>query len=132
MIKNIFLLAATVTTSVAIVGCAPNTLSQAGDDDQPGHPVARATYDCDGQDTLTVRYPDNQTALVPYQNQTHDLTIAVAADGARYADDEIVWWIQGSGKDAEATLFHAADEQATGDKITSCTQIDSSRMYNDQ
>jgi len=110
------------------VGCAPDTLPLNKSHHHPSHRVARVTYACDnGLGHRKVRYPDDRTALVPYQGNHHKLKLDKSASSARYIGDGIIWRSQGSGIGSTATLYKAKTNGAIGNKIAACHEIKNSR-----
>lgn len=77
-------------------------------------------YDCSTGTSITVRYPDYQTADVDYQGSTHAMHIALATNGTRYVGDRYEWWTQGSGPRATGTLYAHTADNGTGRQIASC------------
>ncbi|WP_111746518.1 MliC family protein [Salinisphaera orenii] len=124
--KCLITVAAFATAAIG-AGCAPNTPPQDNDDANAGHSVARVTYACDHSNDREVRYPNDHTAVIPYKGSQHTLTLTRSADGARYTNDDIVWWNKGSGSNASASLFHTSNGNGNGDKIATCHQTQTSR-----
>lgn len=75
-------------------------------------------YACDNDVEIRAAYPDVDIAVVQYRGDIHILRQAVSADGARYTDERIEWWVKGAGPDAEATVFQHT-EDGTGDTLES-------------
>lgn len=75
-------------------------------------------YACDSGTHIHVVYPDTQIALVTYQGIQHRLESALSASGARYADEQLVWWSKGS----EASLRLYGDDGLNGDILEQCRQ----------
>lgn len=73
-------------------------------------------YTCDHGTEVRAAYPDLDTAVIEYKDVVHVLHNAVSADGARYVDERVEWWVKGAGSNANATLFkHTKD--GTGDTL---------------
>ncbi len=68
-------------------------------------------YDCENKPAASAVYPNESTAIVVYNDEQHDLQITVSADGAKYANDDIIWWTKGN----EATLFDAQSNETLDD-----------------
>lgn len=66
-------------------------------------------YVCESGEEVHAAYPDIDTAVIQYRGDTHTLQIAVSADGARYINDDLQWWVKGAGSNAEGILFDGAD-----------------------
>ena len=61
----------------------------------PAVAVKTLTYACADGRTVQATYPDTNTAVLTLGDQTHQLHIAVSADGARYVDQQWQWWTKG-------------------------------------
>jgi membrane-bound inhibitor of C-type lysozyme len=64
----------------------------------PFRPAAAAptlSYTCDDGRLVQASYPDDTTAVVALDGDTHRLHIAVSADGARYIGEHWQWWTKG-------------------------------------
>ncbi len=68
-------------------------------------------YHCESGARVTATYPDTDSARVTYLGREHNMRVAISASGARYADDQLVWWTKG----AEAILLQRDD--STDDNI---------------
>ncbi|MEO8778865.1 MAG: MliC family protein [Rhodanobacter sp.] len=53
------------------------------------------TYACADGRTVQAVYPDTDNAVLRFDGQTHQLHIAVSADGARYVGQDWQWWTTG-------------------------------------
>ncbi len=63
----------------------------------PPAPAAAATtltYTC-GSRIVQASYPDTDTAVLVFDQQTHRLHVAISASGARYVGDGWQWWTKG-------------------------------------
>lgn len=116
-------------TALINVGCAHDTLPWHKTYHHPSHRVARVTYTCDnGLGHRKIRYPDDRTALVPYQGKRHKLKLDKTAASARYTGDGIVWRSQGSGIGSTATLYKVKTNSGNGNKkLAACHEIKTSR-----
>lgn len=103
-VKPIMFLA--LSGSLLLVGC--NSTATAPD---------TYTYICDSGAKITATYPDTDSAHVSYLGHEHIMHIAIAASGARYVGDQLVWWTKGP----EGTLFQ---RHADGDNsiLEQCSQ----------
>ena len=62
--------------------------------------VMAATYDCEAEGPLSVRYVNSDTdslALVPVEGDTRVFVNVAAASGARYVTGAYEWWSRGDG-----------------------------------
>lgn len=81
-------------------------------------------YKCESGHAIAAAYnPEAQTAVIEYKDETHHLSIAVSASGARYIGDSLVWWTKGSGTGSSGTLYHLTPDFNTGDIIEECTAL---------
>ncbi len=81
-------------------------------------------YKCESGHAIAAAYnPEAQTAVIEYKDETHHLSIAVSASGARYIGDSLVWWTKGSGTGSSGTLYHLTPDFNTGDVIEECTSL---------
>lgn len=130
--------------AMTLAGCAPNTLPPPEGSAQAGSPTtggrlsgtpepALATpdtgaandttvYECRDGSRISARYPDTDTAVVRYDDDTLPMQIALSASGARYVGAGYEWWTKGSGPDATATLYRHNGSTGTGDVITTCRE----------
>lgn len=69
-----------------------------------GTPVS---YACESGQTITARYPDQQTAEVTWQGRGYTLRTAASASGARYVGDGMEWWTRSRDGRETATLSEA-------------------------
>jgi uncharacterized lipoprotein YbaY len=53
-------------------------------------------YTCEGGAKLAV-YLHDQAAKVRYKDQTYFMKQTMSADGNRYSDGKVVWWVKGNG-----------------------------------
>lgn len=79
-------------------------------------------YACDGGREALATYPTDSTALVAFDGQTHEMRLAVADSGARYAGERIEWWTRGAGPGSEALVFAAGPNGTTSDRLAACTE----------
>lgn len=52
-------------------------------------------YTCADGRAVQAMYPDQDTAQIKIDGQTHTLHVAMSADGARYTGDGWQWWTKG-------------------------------------
>ncbi len=83
-------------------------------------PAAATAYGCQSGALIQASYPDTDHARIQYKGQTHTLTIAVSASGARYVGDGIEWWTKGSGPGSTASLLAHLDDGTSGAVIENC------------
>lgn len=81
-------------------------------------PVKVVTYVCEDGRTVEANYPDTTTAAITLGGRTHDLHIAVSADGARYVGERWQWWTRGM-HDAWLAELRSGETIATA-RGTSC------------
>ncbi len=86
--------------------------------------VGPLSYQCLSGGEIVASYPSDSTAVVEYDDQTFQMTIAISASGARYVGDGFVWWTKGSGAGSDGTLYHDDPEGAAGELMEQCTQTD--------
>ncbi|MBA6411726.1 MliC family protein [Parahaliea sp. F7430] len=78
------------------------------------------SYSCESGQSLEAEYSSTETVVVHYQENTQEMKIAVSASGARYAGEDLEWWIKGSGKGSEGVLFDHQEDGTTGEIIDNC------------
>ncbi|MPS48243.1 MAG: hypothetical protein E2592_04525 [Methylobacillus sp.] len=74
-------------------------------------------YQCESGGVAQVAYTQDK-AVLQYQENTHTLTQAISASGARYRNDALEWWSKGD----EATLF-TDDHGNAGDILDRCRHV---------
>lgn len=84
-------------------------------------PAAATAYECQSGALIQASYPDTDHARIQYKGQTHTLTIAVSASGARYVGEGIEWWTKGSGPGSSGSLFAHRSDGTSGEVIETCT-----------
>lgn len=105
--------------ALAVAGCDhPAADSQASAAN--ASPVT--VYHCESGQTIRASYPDHDTAVVTYRGDTHRMTIAVSADGARYVGDGLEWWTKGQWQGYEGTLFRHRSDGSSGETLEQCEQ----------
>lgn len=80
-------------------------------------PAAQTTYACESGTTILASYPTDDTAVVEYEGQTLQMTIAESGSGARYVGGELEWWTKGMD---EGTLFRHNADGTSGDLVETC------------
>jgi membrane-bound inhibitor of C-type lysozyme len=95
----------------------------AAPDEAPVEPVASeaaatlvpaVAYACESGGTVSVRYPDTETAEVTYNGQTHPMRVVISASGARYAGSELEWWTANRDGQEGATLSRLGPNSDVG------------------
>lgn len=84
-------------------------------------PAAATAYGCQSGALIQASYPDTDHARIQYKGQTHTLTIALSASGARYVGEGIEWWTKGSGPGSSGSLFAHRSDGTSGEVIETCT-----------
>lgn len=91
---------------------------------QPVEPAAAAGiaapaigYACESGQTISVAYPDADTARLTYQGQVHDLRAVPAASGARYSGDGLEWWTATRDGQESATLGRLGPNEEVGGAV---------------
>lgn len=99
-----------LSAPLALAGCGSSqTSTSPALEDTSSALVDAEVYVCRSGEKVRAAYPDVNTAVIEYRGDVHTLEIAVSADGARYVNDDVQWWIKGFGTYAEATLFDQPD-----------------------
>ena len=78
------------------------------------------TYVCSSGEQPVASYPSPESALLEYRGKNYHLQRVRSASGARYADDNYVWWTKGS----EASLFVIEPDGSTGERLDQCRIAD--------
>lgn len=79
------------------------------------------TYTCDNGHTVQAAYPDTDTAVLTMDGQTHQLHIAISADGARYVGKHWQWWTKGMREGRLAPL-HKGETIAAAPGVACATR----------
>lgn len=115
--------------ALGLAACARTTEPPAPDTDAPPGDTASAMpvrvdvrYACDGGREVLATYPTDSTALVAFDDRTHEMRLAVSDSGARYASPDLEWWTRGTGPGSEATVFAAGTDGTTGARLAACTE----------
>lgn len=108
-----------LASTLFVTACATSQQPQ----DVQSAPSSTAKYDyvCESGETITVSYPDPDSAKVHYKGSTHAMQIAVSGSGARYVGNGLEWWTKGSGEGSDGLLFQHKDDDTTGRSLESCT-----------
>lgn len=78
-------------------------------------------YACESGETVTVRYPDADTAEATYRNETFALRAAPAASGARYVGAGVEWWsVVRDGQETATLARIGPNEQVAGSVLERC------------
>lgn len=86
--------------------------------------ASQYSYQCESGAQVDVHYPDTETALLTYQNNTYELVNVISASGARYAGEGMEWWSKGTGPGASGTLARVNVESPSEAQIIErCEQI---------
>lgn len=106
-VQHTFTLAATLLgATVLLAACGSkqktHTLSM---EEAEKHLLTAEVYTCDEGTEIRAAYPDFDTAVIEYNGTAYVLENAVSADGSRYINERIEWWVKGAGENAKATLF---------------------------
>lgn len=80
-------------------------------------------YQCKSGNTVQASYPTDSTAVVDYEGQTRQMTLAVSASGARYVGGGLEWWTKGEWKGFEGTLFRNETDGDSTEIVEQCEQI---------
>lgn len=112
----------TAATSVSLLACGAKQQSEAedavtfvhedgSDATKEAEKAEVVLYDCENNPAASAVYPNDSTAIVVYNDEQHDLQIETSADGAKYANDDVIWWVKGD----DATLFDAQSDETLDD-----------------
>ena len=86
--------------------------------------ASQYSYQCESGAQVDVHYPDTETALLTYQNNSYELVNVISASGARYAGEGMEWWSKGTGPGASGTLARVNVESPSEAQIIErCEQI---------
>jgi len=125
MSRELTLSALIALVAVITSACAPDTLP-ARPPNATKAPTPQAVtlvrYACNNDAVVQASYPTADRAVVQYDGNTYNMTLARSADGARYVGDTLEWWSKGTGPQRTATLF-AHDADGTGETILSCAAV---------
>lgn len=92
----------------------------------PVEPVAPAattpaappvTYACESGQSVTAVYAEQSTARVTYKGQTHDMTVARSASGARYTGNGLEWWTANRNGVESGTLSRLGPNEEIGTTV---------------
>lgn len=83
---------------------------------------APVSYQCEGGQTVTARYPDSNTAVVTWEGRDATLIIAQSASGARYVGEGLEWWTASRGGEETGLLSRGGGVQPATDLITRCSR----------
>lgn len=111
--------------ALIVAGCGRSAPVDDSSAERAAESAARFTYQCRGGGTIYASYPSDSTAIVEYEGQTFQMTIAISASGARYVGGGLVWWTKGSGSGSEGTLFRHDSRGTTGEAVEHCEQTGS-------
>lgn len=75
------------------------------------------TYACESGQSVTAVYPDQSTARVTYKGQTHDMTVARSASGARYTGNGLEWWTANRNGVESGTLSRLGPNEEIGTTV---------------
>lgn len=109
---------------VVVAACGRSVPGDDSTAERVAEPVSRMTYQCASGGTVQASYPSDSTAVVEYEGQALEMTIAISASGARYVGGGLEWWTKGSGPGAEGTLFRHDRGGTTGEVVDECEQVD--------
>lgn len=114
-------LSGAIVLSGGLAACDPPDAAQPP---EPVEPVAVAPsptpaigYACESGQTVSVAYPDADTAQLTYQGQGHLLRLAPAASGARYAGAGLEWWTATRDGRESATLSRLGPNEEVGGAV---------------
>lgn len=107
---------------ILLTGCGGSSPENNSPDLQSPEAATQNTYECESGNMIVASYPSNSTAVVEYEEQILQMTIALSASGARYIGDEFVWWTKGSGPGSEGTLYRLENGDTTGEILEQCKQ----------
>ena len=94
-----------ITLFLAAAGCSHHASN-----------VTDITYVCSSGEQPVASYPSPESAFLEYSGEKHRLIRVRSGSGARYADDNYVWWTKGS----EASLFALEPDGSTGERLDEC------------
>src|SRR5690554_3247731 len=91
---------------IILTGCGNSSSQNDHPDQEPVESTPRYDYQCLSGSAIQAAYPSDSTAVVEYDGQTLQMSVALSASGARYIGDDYVWWTKGNGPGSEGTLYH--------------------------
>ncbi|HYD28918.1 DUF4232 domain-containing protein [Brevundimonas sp.] len=112
----------TAFAALSIVALSAACTQEAEAPPQPVEPSPAATtppappisYACESGQSVTVGYPDTDTAQLTYRGQTYTLRTVLSASGARYAGSELEWWTANRNGQESATLSRLGPNDDVG------------------
>lgn len=114
-----FAYAALSSLAVVLAACSPPAEEAAPVPTPTPAPTAPApldavAYACESGRTVSVRYPDADTATLAYEGRTLTLKRTPAASGARYAGEGLEWWTAVRDGQETAALRRAGPNDQVG------------------